>query len=536
MFVTIRHRTWVLAAAASIVGLLALAGLLSSRVAAQGSGSSLPKPRAPRYLVKPSSADLTRAARVVVRQPHGMSPLGRMQSGQRVYVFHEYGQDMQAWDAIKKAWAERSVEAIAIGGWELAGLTKDAYEARAKKNLLHGEEGWKELGVFDPVFLPFFPPDVQKVFGEPLTFFATIPNLRGYLDKHPEIEHFYQAPGGQSGVRMMAGPKHAGKFMGSWIYSTKLELMEKASEFPADVWNLVEDQLVKPIPHVSEGTFTDPQGTRLHWLVTPQQAQTWAKSGSQANHLLLYPMGANATWKEGVLRSTANHTGFYPLMTVRLNEHGRVVSIEGGGRTGDLFRTLVDNPKFKAARFPTAPEPGYWFLNADGFATNPKHVRDMDMLIQGDVNYANRSERERAGVQHMSFMPPVRYPNYDPLDVEYAKAQGLPLAHTAHLHMYFPTYRWRLADTGEWITLAENGFIKAFENPEVRALAARYGNPDLMFRYEWIPGIPGLNLPGDHARDYAADPWSWIMKEWAQIQSGKYEHYVEDYQLSPPPG
>jgi hypothetical protein len=99
---------------------------------------------------------------------------------------------------------------------------------------------------------------------------------------------------------------------------------------------------------------------------------------------------------------------------------------------------------------------------------------------------------------------------------EYAKAQGvpprLPLNHTMHMHVYFPTIRWRLADTGEWITIAENGNVRAFDDPEVRALAARYQDPALMFRYEWIPAMPGVNVPGDHERDYAADPWKWVMQ------------------------
>jgi hypothetical protein len=76
--------------------------------------------------------------------------------------------------------------------------------------------------------------------------------------------------------------------------------------------------------------------------------------------------------------------------------------------------------------------------------------------------------------------------------------------------------------------------VKAFDDPEVRALAARYGDPALMFRYEWIPGIPGVNQAGDHGRDYGADPWKWLMQEWEQIKSGAYANYVDDYRLSAP--
>ncbi len=48
-----------------------------------------------------------------------------------------------------------------------------------------------------------------------------------------------------------------------------------------------------------------------------------------------------------------------------------------------------------------------------------------------------------------------------------------------------------MADTGEWIAISENGNVKAFEDPEVH-LAARYGDQALIFRYEWVPSIPGI--------------------------------------------
>ena len=73
-----------------------------------------------------------------------------------------------------------------------------------------------------------------------------------------------------------------------------------------------------------------------------------------------------------------------------------------------------------------------------------------------------------------------------------------------------------------------------FDDPEVRALAASYGDPDLLFRYEWNPSIPGVNVGGEYEKDFAQDPWNWIMAEWEQIQAGAYEYFVEDYSLDNP--
>lgn len=65
-------------------------------------------------------------------------------------------------------------------------------------------------------------------------------------------------------------------------------------------------------------------------------------------------------------------------------------------------------------------------------------------------------------------------------------------------------------------------------------MAAQYGDPELIFRYEWIPSIPGVNVPGDYESEYASNPWQWIMQEWEKIKSETYDFYVEDYSLQGP--
>jgi hypothetical protein len=495
----------------------------------QGRPEEYPAPRYPRYMLENRVEGLMTAARVAVRQAYGRCPLGKMQSGQRVYVLFQNGQDETVWEAIRRAWAERGVDAQVLGSWDIFGMTKDEYARHAEANLLFGNEAWQELGVFRPEYQPFFPEDVRRQFKKALTSQVLRKNIMGYLDKHPEIEHMFAGTGG--GWVQQLG-RHGDKHVGHWIYMKPFDLLTKTTEFPGDVWNMVDDKIVKPISHVTEGSFTDPEGTRLHWTLTREQTAYWSSRTGGDNHLNLYPPPVHATWVEGVVRASANHTGFYPTMTVRLSKHGRVEAIEGGGKTGELFRMLVDHPKMKSAQFPSYPESGYWFLSQDGFATNPKFVRDVELLQKGFVNIANLSERNRAGVQHFSF-------SYDrsssgPEDIAYAKAQGLPLEHTSHMHVYFPTVRWKLADTGEWITVADKGYVKAFDDPEVRALAARYGDPAQIFRYEWIPSIPGINVPGDHDRDYGADPWKWITAEWQKIRGGAYEYYLDDYALQRP--
>lgn len=516
--------------------------------APEQSAGGYPAPRFPKFVAQPTDADLLAAARVIVRQPHGLAPLGTAQPGQTVHVILQYQQDMRVWKAVQQAWAERGVKAIGVPMSTVAGMSKPEYAAKVTSTLLRGQDGWKELGVFDPIYMPYLPAAVQKEIGTPLTIMSRNRLYLGkFLDQHPEIEHLYIDPGGGSFFFVaFAGDRHAKKFMGNWMYEDKTDLLMKSASFPADVWSMVEDKIVKPIDKVSEGSFVDPEGTSLRWTVTRPQALKWKEFASVANnHMFLYPHPRNAASMSGVICGAGNHVGFFPRMCVHLDDRGRVVRVEGGGRKGELFRGLVTHPLFASARFPTAAAPGYWYLSPDGFATNPKFVRNMETLVNGSTDFTNLSERQRGGVQHFSFSSYAglfdatqaeidqaikekrgmgRLFDIDPHDVAYAKANKLPISHTAHVHVYFGTVKYRLRDNGEVLTISDKGRVTAYSNPEVRALAAKYGDPDAILSYDWVPGIPGINEPGNYERDYARDPWSWLMREWKQISNGSYAY------------
>ncbi|MBI4442083.1 MAG: hypothetical protein HY649_01765 [Acidobacteria bacterium] len=519
--------------------MICLMGISCSRPQEQEAKTELsyPQPRYPRYLVNPNSEDLLAAARFAVRQPTGRSPLGIAQSGQTAHVLLQWGQDPQVWDAIQKAWAERGVEAHALWVWDVMGISKEEYYKKMDGNIVHGNEAWKEAGIFlFQDYRHYFSEDIQKQFGNPIVDFQIIdPYLNDYLDKHPEVKNIFGANGG--GVFFIARlkPPHKDKFKGNYIYYRPVDLLSKGAEFPADVWSLVDEKILRPVPFVSEVTFQDPEGTNLHWTVSPEQAQYWSTNAGASNHIYIYPSPLHSTFQEGgVLAAHSNHTGIYPTMTVHLDRYGSVQEIEGGGRTAEMFRYLLNHPAFQDVKFPKSPAPGYWFFRQDGFATNPKFVRSFPGLIEGDTFLPNAVERNRAGIQHLAFAYGSNEANEDPEDVAYAKKKGVPLGngqHNFHMHVYFPTAQWKLRDTGEWITVAEKGYVKMYDDPEVRALASRYGDPDLILRYEWIPSIPGVNLVGDYQKDFAADPWSWLMAEWKKIQDGTYTFFVDDYAM-----
>ncbi|MBI4455707.1 MAG: hypothetical protein HY644_07395, partial [Acidobacteria bacterium] len=127
------------------IALVLLVGLGCARQKEAQQEVTYPKPRYPKYLVNATKEGLLEAARLAVRQSGGMSPLGKMQSGQTVYVLLQWGQDLQVWEAMKQAWAERGVQAREMWMWDAMGMSREEYESKVKESLMHGNEAWKEL-------------------------------------------------------------------------------------------------------------------------------------------------------------------------------------------------------------------------------------------------------------------------------------------------------------------------------------------------------------------------------------------------------
>jgi hypothetical protein len=83
----------------------------------------------------------------------------------------------------------------------------------------------------------------------------------------------------------------------------------------------------------------------------------------------------------------------------------------------------------------------------------------------------------------------------------------------------------RLRNANKWVNLLEKGHMTTLDNPEVRALASRYGDPDYLLTEDWIPEVPGINAPGDYLKDYAPNPGRYSLQVMEKAQNGTYTHY-----------
>lgn len=95
---------------------------------------------------------------------------------------------------------------------------------------------------------------------------------------------------------------------------------------------------------------------------------------------------------------------------------------------------------------------------------------------------------------------------------KWAGENGILYGHL-HIHLLFPTFTITTKGGKEY-TIIRNGRLTALDDPEVRKLAEKYGDPDDLLREDWIPQIPGITSSGSY-EDYASNPAKWI---YAQVE------------------
>lgn len=113
------------------------------------------------------------------------------------------------------------------------------------------------------------------------------------------------------------------------------------------------------------------------------------------------------------------------------------------------------------------------------------------------------------GVFHLGFGS--RYSRTEKEFSEYAGKHNLPRGHI-HVHNYFATFEVKLRGSAYWNKIVDKGWITALSDPEIIAMATRYGEPEVLLKYDWIPPLPGINCEGDYIQDYSSDPVAYLRK------------------------
>jgi len=388
--------------------------------------------------------------------------------------------------------------------------------------------------------------DADKTKDDYTRRFAVGDAIKDFLTEHPDVRGVFWGKGGSTGLRRQLYPMQD-KFLGTFIQDNVYDLQSQMSTYPGDVWQLAEEQLLEPLVYVDRIEITDPEGTNLHADVTEEMAQRWAAGAYQRGHLYMFPNQATgrfgysfvnypafqAKWLprepiariEGVLAGTQGHGGFFPRWEIYF-KNGFISDVKGGGAQGAAMKQFLNYPGLNDTVFPYHNQPGFWYLYEIAFGSHPKSFRHPGVM----ADTGNTSpERVRSGVIHWGLGIRLWHDPDAPTESkkwrEFTEEHNFPFDHGWHTQTYFTTYKVRLRNANKWVNILDKGHMTSLDNPEVRALASRYGDPNYLLTEDWIPEVPGINAPGDYLKDYAPNPGDYAFKVMEKAKSGTYDHY-----------
>jgi hypothetical protein len=376
--------------------------------------------------------------------------------------------------------------------------------------------------------------------------FAVGDAIKDFLTQHADVRGVFWGKGGSTGLRRQLYPMQD-KFLGTFIQDNVYDLESQMSTYPGDVWQLAEEQLLEPLVYVDRLEITDPEGTNLHADITEEMAQRWAAGAYQRGHLYMFPNQATgrfgysfvnypafqAKWLprepiariEGVLAGTQGHGGFFPRWEIFF-KNGFISDVKGGGAQGAALKEFLNYPGLNETTFPYHNQPGFWYLYEIAFGSHPKSFRHPGVMAEtGNTS----PERVRSGVIHWGLGIRLWHDPDAPTESkkwrEFTEEHNFPFDHGWHTQTYFTTYKVRLRNANKWVNILDKGHMTSLDNPEVRALASRYGDPNYLLTEDWVPEVPGINAPGDYMKDYAPNPGDYAFKVMEKANAGTYEHY-----------
>ena len=284
-----------------------------------------PAPRWPSYFKPPSSIDdLMPAARSLVRNKSGFLGMGMgvLQAGETVLIVPNLSSDPTVVQAIVKALAERQVQAQVKYTYELLGQTREQahrLEAQEQKGRRIAEAGIYQASTWitgqfpDPgppkkwlkerrpdVYAELFPGDsggpaqapATGEDGGPLSFAREMAlvgqAIQDYMKKNPGTRGAFWGTAGGTGLRRAMYPMQE-KFLGTFTTDNLWTLQSQMTNYPGDVWQLAEEQMLEPLVHVDRVEITDPEGTNLWADLTQDMAERWSEGAYQRGHLYMFP-------------------------------------------------------------------------------------------------------------------------------------------------------------------------------------------------------------------------------------------------------
>lgn len=285
------------------------------------------------------------------------------------------------------------------------------------------------------------------------------------------------------------------------------QLVAESTLFPRDLHILINQKVHQAVVEMSKGGrihLRDPEGTDISWTnFDGYYGDRYWCSRPIWCHILAHASPPILPQEDavGVIAGTIAHFA-RPFPTVRTYiDGGKLTKIDGGGKYGEAWRALLEETR--SIKYPNFPREGLFWLWEVAIGTNPKVKPEPPERIRYISSGGVEKERARSGVIHMGIGT-----NWRDADEVWASPRGILHGHL-HVHLSFPTLDVHTREGGV-IRVIDNGHLTALDDPEVRALAAKYGDQDEVLKEAWTPKIPGINVPGNYQEDYGRDPAAWI--------------------------
>ena len=500
-------------------GVLSADHFLSLPKEARTQERDYPRPRYVVYDTKLSPEQLMYLARQQARQTETRNGrLGVIEPGKKGLLTLRRDQDMDVVHAVIKALRERGADADYIYTEDL--LEKYGYPGEYATPphepdpitegplylLVYGLEKYRlGKGHFSQAAWDILPQRGQALFDETRKRFnARNAALKKHLDSHPEYDYVFLDwfSGGPmlNDLSIMFGRK----FQIGWRLPTKDKLIREGS-IPRELWRALEMKVLEVIPWIRHVRVVDPEGTDISFPISSEDAGYWRTGAYLQDYIRLYPF-QSGRWlyrslgvkhvivpdANGVIAGTIGQDGaVIPYMKLTVKK-GLVVNVEGGGVQGFVLNDIRE--KFKDHAIPLLPGPGWAWVFQLSLSVNPK---------QG------------AAALDWAFGPEIYLPDIE----EFGKKHDMPITHEFHFENRLPTYEATVTG-GKTFRIVDRGHLAVLDDPEIRAIASKYGDPDDILREEGARPIPGINTPGDYW-SYAKDPVPYWVQQRKERESGK---------------
>ncbi|HLC27686.1 MAG TPA: hypothetical protein VJM80_13075 [bacterium] len=255
-------------------------------------------------------------------------------------------------------------------------------------------------------------------------------------------------------------------------------MLSEYEAFPVEIRDTIDEVAWAKLFNCTKVKWTDLEGTDITMSLTPKdwEASTaktmkqWGVPYLHGHPLLPAPcLEMNGVW----VTSSVTFGGPIPRTTMHI-EKGKVVKVEGGGDFGDRLRESFS--RYEDLHQSRCPGPGVNWITTIGLCTHPKARRSPFFEeLEGSARvYAWTFGHRRSGVMHTSVGEGKVSPSYKVI---------------RHMDTFFNTL---ITDKG---VVVENGRLTALDDPKVRQVAAKYGDPDKLLEEIWIPAVSGVNAP-----------------------------------------